>query len=94
MKPPWVSIALGGVSKIVAASVTYPYQVVKSRLQQRGELTSYRYSGVLDCIQRTAQEEGLRGFFRGLLPTALRVAPASALTFVVYEETLKMVKGK
>ena len=94
MQPLWVSIALGGFSKIVAASVTYPYQVVKSRLQQRGELTNYRYSGVFNCIERTAREEGFRGFFRGLLPTALRVAPASALTFVVYEETLKMVKGK
>jgi len=91
-QPPWVSIALGGISKVVAASVTYPYQVVKSRLQQRGELTAYRYSGVLDCVARTAKEEGVRGFFRGLLPTALRVAPASALTFVVYEETLKMMK--
>jgi len=48
----------------------------------------------VDCITRTAREEGVRGFFRGLLPTALRVAPASALTFVVYEETLKAMKTK
>jgi solute carrier family 25 folate transporter 32 len=88
----WLSTLLGGISKIAATVVTYPYQVVKSRLQQRGQLTEYRYSGVIDCIRRTAAEEGMRGFFRGLVPSALRVAPASAVTFVVYEETLKLLK--
>jgi solute carrier family 25 (mitochondrial folate transporter), member 32 len=91
-QPAWVSILLGGVSKIAATAITYPYQVIKSRLQQRGNLTAYRYMGVLHCIRRTAIEEGLRGFFRGLVPSALRVAPASALTFVVYEETLKILR--
>ena len=34
-QPAVVSMAFGGVSKIVAATLTYPYQVVKARLQQR-----------------------------------------------------------
>lgn len=49
----------GGTAKIVASTVTYPYQVIKSRLQQReatvlssvgppGRLRRYR--GMVDCI--------------------------------------------
>ena len=91
-QPAWVSIALGGISKVIASTVTYPYQVLKSRLQQRGNLTDYRYHGLIDCAMQTARSEGIRGFFRGLLPAVARVAPASALTFVVYEETLKLLK--
>ncbi len=34
-QPVWVPMITGGVSKIIAATATYPYQVIKSRLQQR-----------------------------------------------------------
>jgi solute carrier family 25 folate transporter 32 len=34
-QPAWVSLLLGSTSKVVAATVTYPYQVIKSRMQQR-----------------------------------------------------------
>lgn len=34
-QPAIVSIVIGGASKIVASIATYPYQVVKTRLQQR-----------------------------------------------------------
>jgi len=32
--------------------------------------------------------EGLRGFYKGLVPNVLRVTPACALTFVVYENDI------
>jgi hypothetical protein len=31
----------------------------------------------------------LPGFFRGVVPNALKVAPSAALTFLVYEEAMK-----
>ena len=74
---------LGAVAKIFAASVTYPPQVIKTRLQQRdGEL---KYKGVADCARKIWQFEGLNGFFRGVIPNAVRVAPNAAITFMVYE---------
>ncbi len=38
-------------------------------------------------------KERLVGFFRGVLPNSLKVAPSSALTFLVYEETLKHLRA-
>jgi solute carrier family 25 carnitine/acylcarnitine transporter 20/29 len=35
---------------------------------------------------------GWRFFTRGLFPTLLRAVPANAVTFLVYEETLKLIK--
>ncbi len=29
--------------------------------------------------------EGVRAFYKGMLPTLLRITPATAITFVVYE---------
>ena len=34
-----------------------------------------------------ARDEGFFGFYKGLTPNLLRVVPACAITFVVYEHT-------
>lgn len=92
-QPAWASVLIGGASKIIASTVTYPYQVIKSRIQQReASFGEVRYSGMLDCIVKTWRHEGLFGFLRGVVPNALKVAPSAALTFVVYEETLKVMQ--
>lgn len=76
-----------------ACPFMYP-QVIKSRLQQRGtteevEAGSSRYRGTWHCATTIARKEGARGFFKGCVAHAVRAAPASAITFVVYEEVLK-----
>lgn len=49
---------IGGSSKIIASTITYPYQLVKSKLQQRDgvnastQLTERRYTGTWDCIKK------------------------------------------
>lgn len=50
---------------------------------------SSRYRGTLHCAAEIGRKEGLRGFFKGCVAHAVRAAPASAITFVVYEEVLK-----
>ena len=48
LAPVW-HLAIGAASKGVATTVTYPYQVIKSRIQARGS----RYRGVVDCAMDT-----------------------------------------
>ena len=92
-------LTMGAASKILASTFTYPLQVIKSRLQQRadavdisqeGEIRVKRreYKGVVDCVSRIWRNEGALGFFKGCVPNALRVAPSSAITFVVYETVM------
>ncbi len=48
-----------------------------------------KYKGTIDCIIKIWRNEGTLGYFKGVVPNALKVAPSAAITFVVYEETLK-----
>ncbi|KAF9057329.1 mitochondrial carrier domain-containing protein [Panaeolus papilionaceus] len=71
-------------SKLAALSVTYPYQVVRSRIQQN-DAQVHLFPTIPATIKRTWQTEGFRGFFRGLAANCVRVLPGTCITFVVYE---------
>ena len=92
-------LTMGATSKIVASTFTYPLQVIKSRLQQRADAVDIgqdgkirvkrrEYKGVAACCSKIYRNEGVLGFFKGCVPNALRVAPSSAITFVVYEAVM------
>ena len=65
----------------MAACTTYPYQVLRTRLQDQHR----QYRGLGDVIVSLWRYEGVRGFYKGLVPSLTRVVPATMITFVTYE---------
>ncbi|XP_007901405.1 mitochondrial folate transporter/carrier [Callorhinchus milii] len=86
---PFEYIAMAALSKIFAVSATYPYQVIRARLQDQHN----QYSGVMDVLRRTWRNEGAHGFYKGIIPNVLRVTPACCITFVVYENISRFLSG-
>lgn len=78
-------LASSGMAKIFAGSATYPYQVVRARLQTYD--ASHTYKNTRDALAQIWANEGLRGFYRGLGPNLLRVLPSTWVTFLVYEKS-------
>ena len=74
-----------GLSKIFAGSITYPYQVVRARLQSYD--ADKLYQNARDVVYQVWKREGVLGFYKGLGPNLLRVVPSSCVTFLVYENT-------
>ncbi|KAF8841292.1 mitochondrial carrier [Paxillus ammoniavirescens] len=74
---------MSGASKLFALATTYPYQVIRSRIQNNA--TVHLYPDIPTTIKRTWKGEGIRGFYRGLGINLVRVLPGTCVTFVVYE---------
>ncbi|GMN29306.1 hypothetical protein TIFTF001_002389 [Ficus carica] len=86
--------ALGASSKIAAMLLSYPFQVIRARLQQRPSNEGVpRYMDSWHVVKETARFEGLRGFYRGITPNLLKNVPAASITFIVYENVLNLLKS-
>ncbi|KAL8941672.1 MAG: hypothetical protein Q9211_001716 [Gyalolechia sp. 1 TL-2023] len=78
-------LCLSGASKVFAGSATYPYQVVRARLQMYE--ANQTYKNARDAVAKIWKQEGIKGFYKGLGPNLVRVLPSTWVTFLVYEKT-------
>jgi solute carrier family 25 phosphate transporter 23/24/25/41 len=84
--------AIGAFSGAFGASVVYPINLLRTRLQVQGTvLHPQTYTGVVDAARKTVRNEGVRGLFKGITPNLLKVVPAVSITYVVYENAKKVL---
>ncbi|XP_066554814.1 mitochondrial glutathione transporter SLC25A39 isoform X2 [Amia ocellicauda] len=86
-----MSFCAGAISGAVAAVMTLPFDVVKTRRQiELGEMETLavvakKPSSTLMIMRRIWAEAGYRGLFAGFLPRVIKVAPACAVMISTYE---------
>ncbi|CAB4407534.1 unnamed protein product [Rhizophagus irregularis] len=83
-------LLMAATSKIFATIITYPYQLVRARLQY--QRTEIKYNGVIDTIKKVYRTESILGFYKGLAPNLIRVLPGTCTTFLVYENMMSFFK--
>jgi solute carrier family 25, member 38 len=93
-----VNFTAGAFGGGLATLLTQPQDVVKTRMQVYsraaravgGEVGTRQYRTVGETIRTVMQEEGLYGFFRGAYPRFLKRILGSAITWMVYEEIVRV----
>ncbi|EGT59599.1 hypothetical protein CAEBREN_23882 [Caenorhabditis brenneri] len=74
-------------SKIIATTVTFPYQVLRTRMQDHNSNSR----GVLQTTLKTIRNEGVTGLWKGCFIANFRQLPAAVITFLTYENVKQLV---
>lgn len=84
--PNYMVLSLGAFSGTFGATMVYPVNLLRTRLQAQGTYAHpYRYDGFMDVLQKTLRNEGYPGLFKGLVPNLAKVAPAVSISYFMYE---------
>ncbi|XP_035582950.1 calcium-binding mitochondrial carrier protein SCaMC-1-like [Zalophus californianus] len=84
---PGIIILLGcsTLSHTCAQIATFPLTLIRTRIQVQALEEKGTTTSMFHLIQEIFNNEGKRGFFRGLTPNIIKVLPAVGISRVVYE---------
>lgn len=82
------TIVCGMVATATGQLASFPLDTCRRRMQVSGfdAVGHIRATGFFDTWREIGRQMGWRGYFRGIFPNLLKVAPASIVSFVTYEQ--------
>lgn len=72
---------MGGVAGLTAQTACYPLDTIRRRSETYGR----HYSSMYDAFTKIARNEGVRGFYRGMLANSMKVVPNNFIRFFIFE---------
>lgn len=82
---PLADLGIGAVSGAVGQTVSYPFEVVRRRMQVGGLTRPDRWLGWRETVRAVWAGGGWRGFYVGLSIGYLKVVPMTAVSFAVWQ---------
>jgi len=80
------ALVAGSLGGITATCVTYPTDMVKTRLTvAHSDPSKAKYHGIIDCFRVILKEEGILAFYKGMSTSVIGVIPFAGGTFMAYE---------
>ncbi|GMF09250.1 unnamed protein product [Phytophthora lilii] len=77
----------GSIAGGVAACITTPLDVVKTRLMLGKDAKGVLYKGTLNTLSRVYTDEGLKRLFSGVGPRTMWISIGGFVFFGMYEKT-------
>jgi len=82
---PLADLAIGAVSGAVAQTASYPFEVIRRRMQVGGVTRPDQWYTWRETIQAIWRSSGWRGFYVGLTLGYVKVVPMTAVSFTVWQ---------
>lgn len=78
----------------IASVLTNPLEVIKTQLQSSNQELIAGKKDPFAIASKILNQDGVRGFFRGLPPTLIGIIPSRSAYFYVYQRTKKFLSPK
>lgn len=81
-------LACGGLAGAIGQTISYPWDVVRRRMQTAGfapGVPDFEYRGSWQTMKAIVQQEGFAALYRGISINFWKVTPAVSISFTVYE---------
>lgn len=82
----YLKLGCGALAGATAQTITYPLDVIRRGMQVTNKL-NLGYDNTTQTLKIIWNNYGIKGFYRGIVPNLLKVAPAIAVSFVTFEQT-------
>lgn len=92
--PFYKKVIAGAVAGGCGAFVATPTDVVKVQMQAEGKVAIPRYKNTYDAFSTIWKKEGIRGLYKGALPTTQRAFVLSAAMMPTYDHTKHYILEK
>ncbi|KAL5705254.1 hypothetical protein ACHQM5_023583 [Ranunculus cassubicifolius] len=79
---PVKTLLYGAIAGACAEATTYPFEVVRRRLQMQNQATKL---SALATFVKIVEQGGVPALYAGLLPSLLQVLPSAGISYFVYE---------
>ena len=90
---PWEAAICGSFGGAIAAAVTTPLDVVKTRLMVGEDVKGVKYNGVVDTIKRIVRDEGRGTLLNGIQPRVMWISIGGFVFFGAYEACKNIVSN-
>jgi solute carrier family 25, member 38 len=89
----WAAAHAGGLSRGLATVILSPISLIKTKMEATGAYILAPRNNIYTVARSITQQHGVRGLWRGVVPTILSNAPFSGIYYCVYNEIRKAASG-
>jgi solute carrier family 25 phosphate transporter 23/24/25/41 len=83
MSAPFQKILSGGTAGVLGQTIVYPLEVIKTRLALSPTLEGGS-AGIVGMARTIVATDGLRGLYRGLVPSTIGIFPYASIDLAVF----------
>ncbi|KZV47641.1 hypothetical protein F511_14427 [Dorcoceras hygrometricum] len=85
------TLLIGSAAGAVSSTATFPLEVARKHMQVGAVSGRQVYRNVLHALASILEQDGIKGLYKGLGPSCLKLVPAAGISFMCYEACKKIL---
>ncbi|KAK8679185.1 hypothetical protein V6N13_144651 [Hibiscus sabdariffa] len=88
------TLLIGSLAGAISSSATFPLEVARKHMQVGALHGRQVYKNVVHALASILEQEGVRGLYKGLGPSCMKLVPAAGISFMCYEACKRILVDK